>query len=366
MKTLLTVIITFIVCSFTFGQKKTEVADLTIKVGAKKEEIVYYAFEKGDIILFSFTEIDGKKLNELEIVEYPNNTKFQDFKVEKIENKEITVNQRAIYSFRFNNSSAFEKRICKIHIERISPNNSNDNFNTGVKWINKYDTSYSIKEENVIVDYKNINKRRSKRVLISVDTNIRTIIDRVERVHSSTNMNGSNVSYLETQLPANSYIPNKFLPYESTEVQSWVYSISVGNTGESWYKNANSKALAKSSTELGINYGIISSGYGAMALLALEGISVFANPPQGNNVKFRIFTNINGSTITLAYGNSVTAIERIDKYKQGGFSLELLNDNVLNGINVTVKVIAVTLTKVWKDEYYNIVVREPIKDKKNT
>jgi len=78
-----------------------------------------------------------------------------------------------------------------------------------------------------------------------------------------------------------SYTPNKYLPYESTEIQSWVYSISVGNTGESWYKNANSKALAKSSAELAVSYGIISSRYGAMAILAIEGISVFAIPPQG-------------------------------------------------------------------------------------
>ena len=65
----------------------------------------------------------------------------------------------------------------------------------------------------------------------------------------------------------------------------------------------------------------------------------------------------------MAHGNSVTAIGRIDKYRQGGFSLELTNDNILNGINVNVKVIAVTLTKIWKDEYYTIVVKEPIKEK---
>ena len=262
MKAFLTILTAFIAYSLTFGQKTIEVADLTLKVGSKKEEILYYAFEKGDKIIFSFTEIDGKELKELEIVEYPDNTKFQDFKVKKIEKKEINVNQRAIYSFRFYNSHVFKKRICKIHIARISANNRNKDFNTSVKWINKYDTSYSVKVENVIVGYKNVNKRRSKRILTSIDTNIRTILDRVERIHSSTNIDGSNVSYLEIQLPNNSYTPNKYLPYESTEVQSWVYSISVGNTGKSWHNNANSKAIAKSSAELAVSYGIISSGYG--------------------------------------------------------------------------------------------------------
>lgn len=348
--------------SIILGQDMIEVADLTIKVGSKDEELIYYAFEEGDKIIFSFEEVDGKELKELEIIEYPGNSKFRDFQVKKIERKEIKVNQKGIYVFRFLNSNVISKRICKIKISRIPDSIEKSDFNTGVKWVEKFDTTYSVKSEDIIIGYKTINKQKSRRVLISTDTSVVTILDRIERVHSMTNMSNSNISYVNIQLPYNTYSPNQFLPYKSTEVLSWAYSISVGNTGEAWYKDANSKAVAKTTAELAVNAGLISSGYGALALLAIEGISVFSNPPQGDNIKFRILTNINGTTYSLGHGNSVAAFGKITEYNQGGFSLELVNDNLMDGLNVNVKVIAVTITKTWKDEYYTVQEQEPIKE----
>ena len=153
-------------------------------------------------------------------------------------------------------------------------------------------------------------------------------------------------------------------PYRKTEVISWAYSIAVGGSGQMWYKNAQSKTAARSVASTAMSAGFVTGGTGALAVLAIEGFSAFSNPPEGDNVKFSLETNINGMTHVLQQGNSVTATGRVTDFRQGGFSLRLENDNLMDGINVDVKVVAVSITTTFKDEYYTVQETEPIKEKK--
>lgn len=356
-------LILFTIPTHIFAQNEVEVADLTIEIGTKDEKILYYTFEKGDDIVFSMTEINGKELKEIEISEYPSNSKYKNYKIKRIEEKKIKVNKRGIYAFRLYNSHSLAKRVCRISIKRVPKLGESLNFNTGVDWVEKFDTTYEIKTENVVTGYNTVNKQRAKRVLVSVDTNIVSVVDRRERVHSSTNLENSNTSYITVNIPKNQYYPNEFLPYQSTEVISCAYSLFVGETNAAWYKNANKKASAIEVTNLATNIGLMTSGYSALAVLAIEGVSLFSNPPSGDNVKFNMLTSYNGTNYSLGYGNSVAASGRIDKIKQGSFSLKLLNDNYIDAINVDVKIIAITVTKKWKDEYYTVQKKEPIKEK---
>lgn len=346
------------------AQEPIDVAEIAIKIGAKGEEELYYGFAEGDQIVFSFKEADEREVKEVEIIELPSNSKFQDIETKEIKNKIIKVNKKGIYKFRFYNSALLKGRICKVKIQRIPKTLDLADFNTGIKWVEKFDTTYDIKTETVITGYNIVDKQKSKKIIASIDTNAISVADRLERVNSTTNLTGNNIAWVSFQLPENTASPNFYNPYRTTEVESWAYSLSVGNSGQAWYKNANSKSAAKTATSMATKAGMISTGYGALALLAIEGYSAFSNPPDGDNVKFQLVTSINNQNTTLQYGNSVAATGRVTDYKQGGYALRLENDNLMDGINVDVKVLAIVITKTYKDEYYTVQESEPIKEKK--
>ncbi len=365
MKTLI-ILLTFLSVHSTSAQKiePVDVAEITLKIGGKGEEELYYGFAEGDQIIFNFTEADGKEVKEVEIIELPGNSKFKDYESKEIKDKIIKVTRKSIYKFRFYNSALLKGRVCKVKIQRIPKTEETLNFNSGVKWVEQLDTTYDIKTETVITGYNKTNRQKSKKILASIDTNVVTIVDRLERVNSTSKLGGSSIAYVNIQLPDNSYSPNVFNPYRKTEVISWAYSIAVGGSGQMWYKNAQSKTAARSVTSTAVSIGLVTGGTGALAVLAIEGLSAFSSPPDGDNVKFSLQTSINGQINILQYGNSVAATGRVTDYTQGGFSLRLENDNIMDGINVDVKVVAVNLTTTYKDEYYTVEESEPIKEKK--
>ena len=362
-KSLTLVVLTILIASKIVAQEPIDVAEIAVKLNARGEEELYYGFAEGDQIVFSFTETNDREVKEVEIMELPSNSKFKDIEVKEIKNKIIKVNKKGIYKFRFYNSALLKGRLCKIKIQRIPKTPELADFNTGIKWVEQMDTTYDVKTETVITGYNTINVQKSRKVLASIDTNVTSVIDRVERVNSKSNLTGSSVAWVNFQLPDNTYSPNFFNPYRTTHVDSWAYSISVGNTGEAWYKNANATLATKSVTKAATKAGLMTTPYGALALLAVEGYSVFANPPSGDNVKFSLVKGANEQNSTLEFGNSVAASGRITDHKQGGYSFRLENDNIMDGINVDVKIVAIIVTKIYKNEDYTVQETEPIKEK---
>ena len=140
-KPLLTLTILLLFQSATaFAQEPVDVTDQTIKLGGFKEEELYFGFAEGDKLIFSFEEAGNKELKEIEIVEYPSNSKFSDFKTKKTE-KTISVGKQSVYIFRFKNS-AMAGRICKIKIQRIPISEATKSFNTTVSWVTRQDTTW--------------------------------------------------------------------------------------------------------------------------------------------------------------------------------------------------------------------------------
>ena len=353
-----------LITSKILAQEPIDVAEIAIKVTPKGEEELYYGFAEGDQIVFSFKEADDKAIKEVEIIELPSNSKFKDIETKEIKDKIIKVTKKGIYKFRFYNSALLKGRICKVKIQRIPKTKELTDFNTGIKWVEQFDTTYDVKTETVITGYNTINVQKSKKVLASIDTSVVSVLDRVERVNSKSNLTGSSTAWVSFQLPDNVSSPNIFNPYRTSQVDSWAYAILVGNSGSTWYKNANTPSLVKDASKMATKAGLITSGYGALALLAVEGYSTFSNPPTGDNVKFSLVAGINGQNTTLLFGNSVAASGRVTEYKQGGYAFKLDNDNIMDGINVDIKIIAIVVTKNYKDEPYTVQETEPIKEKK--
>ncbi|RZK45368.1 MAG: hypothetical protein EOO61_00100 [Hymenobacter sp.] len=348
-------------------QQVIDIADLTLKLNAGEEKDLYYTFDSNDRIVFGFEEINHKPLKSLAIVEeVSQSTKYEDYEVAQIAGKTIQVYKRGIYKFHFVNASLLKGKVCKIKIQRQLAAGGKPEFNTAVKWIEKTDTTYNVYTKKVVTGQREYEVQKTRRVLAKVDTSVISLVNRVERVHSKTNMDHPNFSLINFSLPTNVAEPNIFLPYRTTEVVSWAYSIGVGDAGQSWYKDANKKAAVKSVVGLTVQAGLATGGTGALAVLALEGVSLFSNPPSGDNCIFSVLFRQNNQTYSLnnASGNSVAASGQITSLKQGSMTLKLENDNTVDAINVDVKLIACVVTKTYKDEAYMVKKSEPIEELK--
>lgn len=356
MKPLLTLL--FLSAMSCYSQKPVDVTDQTIKLGAMKEEVLYFAFQQGDQIVFSFSEVDGKDLKEIEISEYPSVAKFSDFKTPGIENKIIHVAHKAVYGFRFYNG-AVSGRICKISIRRIPADNSQP-FSTNVTWVNKQDTTWNTYTKDVIAGYDTTYRHLTKKELVTTELKEELIFDKSQRVHSRTNENG-NKSWLFFTLPR-----NQLWGYQTTKVISWAYWIGVGEEADAaWAQSANS--ITK------LVGGAVGAYVSPLGKFAAGLIMDMTMPQIGEDVSYAITDSENKDYFMAGMGYNIfdqgKGIVSYRKFTdapmcQGTYFVTMSNDNYTLGINVTVKVSAIIETKTYEDKPYTEQVVKPRYEKK--
>ena len=298
------------------------ISEQTIKVTKAKQ--FYFGFAEGDEIIFNLEVLKGKTIKEIEILEYPSTSKLFDFKSRGVKEYRIKINKTAIYQFRIEGSGLGTK-ICKIKVIRIPGAKETVSFDTSVDWKIRYDSIY-------------IQKYRKD--LIKVDTTFVDVLDRIERVHSTTNLSNSNISKFNVQLPL-----NKKEGLKKAELISWAYWVGVGNEGQKAYEEEKKNFLLQ-------NVSTISSLTNPLIGVALGAYTILVNQPKGDNIKYWFTTYQDGKTYNITSGNSVVSTGRVTNFNQGGFTITLENDNLTNGINVNVKISAVLVTKHYINQPY--------------
>lgn len=349
----------FIWTATAFGQEPIDVTDQTIRIGGMKDEEIYFGFAEGDKIIFNFQEADNKELKEIEIVEYPSNSKFSDYNTKKVENKTISVTKQGVYVFRFKNS-AISGRICKIKIQRIPAGEATINFNSTVTWETKQETTYNTYTKDVIVGYDTTYTQKTKKVLIKTEQREELIFDKLQRVHSTTNSNGNKTTLFFT-LPQ-----NQITPYETTKVISWAYWVGVGEeANQAWKKNAQTiSTVAKGAATY------FTTPLGALAVGAVTDLMI---PSVGEVVSYAITDQANKDLFLADYqyniydnGKGVAGYRKFtnENMCQGTYFVILSNYNVMQGIDATVKVIAIIETNIYEDQQYTETTVTPRYEKK--
>ncbi|MBK8491935.1 MAG: hypothetical protein IPL49_13855 [Saprospirales bacterium] len=275
-----------------YAQTPVTVADLTLKLNAKSEEVLHYGFAAGDRVILSLEMVEGKSLKEVEVMEYPGNVRYKDYEVETIGKRTMEVPQKSILQFRFANADVLKGRVCRVTIQRIPAKPEATPFHTAVLWKEIFDTTYVMVTKEVDHGGEEWQVEKTRKVLVSTDTSVQQVLSRTERVHSRTKIQADNESEVCFELPKNQYEPNERNPYYSSEVVSWAYTITVGESGKQWFQEANVKATAKAATSVAVKLGVVSTGYGALAMLAIEGVSLFTNPPSGDNIQYEVYSVI--------------------------------------------------------------------------
>ena len=299
-----------------------DVAENTVKISRFGEEIFYYGFTEGDQVIFSFEEVNGKELKEIEIVEMPSSSKFMDYKTKRIDKKRLTINRTGIYKFRFANA-AITGRVCRFKIQRIPASVTTKNFNTSVSWKTIYDTTYTTESE--------IYLERS-------DTSIVNLVDQVPKVFAKKALNGNdNKTIVDFSLPKGTI--------------SWSYYIGVGKEGKQAYDNGSNAFVSTGAQS-------VSSlpGYNALAALALYGKNYFLKTQGLDNVKYWFITDLdnvhlfktNRTFKQYKKGDVINDADQMQTPRSGKIYLGLYNDNLKDAIDVTVKVTAIVVTERWK------------------
>lgn len=256
------------------------VAELTLKVGGLSSEELYYGFAEGDELVFSFEEVNGRELKELEIKELPGHSKFMDYKVTEISNQKLSVHQTAVYQFRFYNSS-LRRRVCKVGIQRIPKSEEFLNFNTQWKWQTIYDTTYVPYTEDSILRYDTLNIPYQKKEKLTDNLELITVLDNHSiEVHSKTyelSLTGSNYG-------KNSQETVKIdLPFATSndlkkvENIDWYYGISVN-------QQMKLKLQQTKQNLMGIAGNAASYLYGPQMKIAFEALDDISNDHSDQSI----------------------------------------------------------------------------------
>lgn len=318
---------------------RVEVCDLILQLKGKDVQEVYYGFAAGDQIIVDFNEVEGRLVDGMEIVEYPENVRFREIETAEVREKYIYVQTSGVYKFSIFNERG--ERTCKLRIARIPASDKTRAFRTAVRWVDRYDTTYT---ENRPAAVGNQLVQRSRRILEKVDTTVINLSDKKERLHSRSNFSEDAFTTLKVALPKNQIAEDRVY-----EVVSWVYWLGAGAEGEGQYQEANRAVkLAKSVSNAAKSFSIISGPYGALAALALDGVSFFLPAGKGDNVKYQV--SCGGKVVDQ--GNGPSAYARHTSCVQGEIVFRLENDNLVESLDVSVRVMAVAVTKTYRTENY--------------
>ena len=322
------IITSAIFCTMAFSQQVVDVADLTFKVSAEWDETLYYGFEKGDKILFSFEEANGKELKNVEVFEYPNNSKFMDYETKKIENKQFNVTQKSVYGFKFTNSSILKGRVCKVKIQRIPKDESTLNFNTQVQKIKVTDTVWNQQTKQVVAGYDTLYLDKRRRVLDEEKVYEEQILEKNQKVPAS-GLTNNNKTYVWFNLPS-----NESNGIESRKVIAWAYWVGVGKESNQVWES-NKKIIGSSVDGLG---SLFLSPLGAFAL---GSVTKLALPTGGEDVKYGIAADEDRNLFMKGYdyrtydsGKGTGGYKKFtdQNMMQGRFNVILYNDNVMHEV----------------------------------
>lgn len=355
----------FCLCFSAFCQGPVDVTEQTLKIGAFKTGEILLGFAAGDEVIFTFNEANNKEVKEVEIIEWPSTTKFSDYKTTSITEKRFTVYSPSVYLFRFHNS-AIGGRVCKLKIQRIPAGEATRNYNTAVTWLSKQDTTWNSYTKDVITGYDTTYQQVKHKELLKTEQREELIMDKPQRVNSTTNVNG-NKQWLYFTLPRN----ERGVDQTSTVV-AWAYWVGVGEeAAQAWQKNTQAiKTMVK---------GAASFYTSPLGALAVGAVLDLATPSLGEDVYYALSDERNknlllagGKFLQFDQGKGPAGYRKFsDKGMcQGTYFITLINDNVMQGINATVKVVAIIETKHLADKTYTEqkitprfekkIVREPV------
>lgn len=355
--TFTTILFLLLMPSCLFAQQTpVEVADLSVKVPSLGTQEFYYGFEEGDELIFNYKELSKKGIKQIEIIEYPSNVKYSGYEVKELA-KNLKINKRGIYLFRFTNS-ALAQRVGSVKISRLPAKEETNAFNTNISWREITDTTFTAVSKKELIAYDTTYKLVNKKELVKTETIVEDILNKNEQVAAQTSVGKPSESLVYITLPQ-----NYASALETREVVSWAYWIGVGQEGHQAFE-ANKATYMKA-------LGVLANAVGnPLVGFALNQFSFLPTGNAGSNVAYYFLENQASAEIFvrnhdgggwrfLDKGNGVSGYGKKEFPLQGTVFLGLHNDNFHNEIIVNVRIVAVVVKKTYENKQYSQAVVTP-------
>lgn len=325
--------------------QKITVAEVQLKLDGNKTEELMYGFAAGDRVIFT-VEAGGASLGEVSVLQYPDVLKYKGQNVEK-EKREFTVTTKGVYVFKFVNPTR-GKRSLSVTIQRVPKDGASKNFNTAVKWASVPDTTWAVVGKDVVMGYDSLRVQKTRKVVASEKKYEEIVIDKSQRVNARTSFSDTR-TFVDFDLPVNVITKD-----ESKKVVAWAYWVGVGEeSNEFWKQN---RKMIVGAVQGATSY--FTTPLGGIAAGALTNLVI---PVNGEDVAYGI-TNLQGKNLFLQQkpydsfdnGKGIAAYKRFTDAKllQGKFYVVMANDNLVQPIDVNVKVSAIIEHIKYKEERY--------------
>lgn len=316
------------------AQEKINVSQQMVKVAPLSEEVLYFSFAGGDRITINISEKNGRRMSIIEVSEYPLNTKYQTTKIAQVKIPEMNIPSEGIYVVKLRNNT-ITGRECSLSIDRIPLNEDTRHFNTSVRWVTVNDTTWKSSFTEGIIRYDTLYSRTSSQGVVYEEIIEEYILDKTQRVRARTVPKASKTQ-ISFSLP-----PDIINEKEEKTLLSWAYWIGVDEAGnEAW--EHNSKVISE------VIKGGVSFFLSPLAALAIGAVSDLSIPTMGEDVDYYLtedevkFARFKKTKFdALDKGKGVAGYQRFGPDENRDFNLVLQNDNLLQGIDVNVKVVAV-------------------------
>jgi hypothetical protein len=334
-----------------------DVTDQSIKIAPFKTQEMLFGFAAGDQVIFNFNEVDNKELKQVELLEYPSTTKYSEYKTTKIENKIINVQSNTVFKFKFYNG-AISGRICKIKIQRIPASIELINYKTNVVFKSRTDTTWNSYTKDVIIAYDTTYQQKYRKVLVKSEVKEEVLFDKEQRVRAAA---GNDKTYIWFTLPNNTYSDNK-----TVKIISWAYWVGVGEeSNKAWAQTSKViSSLTKTATAAYFTpLGAYLAGAVTDLIIPKNGEKVSYQVMDENNTKLWLNSQ---QHLVFGNGNGTAAYQKFldNRLSQGKFYIGLYNVNVIQPIDVNVKVSVMMQTDYYQNEKYTDQIVTPRYEKK--
>ena len=336
------IIALFLMTSIVFGQEKVSLTNQVVQLEANSSKAFYFAFTKNDQLVFTLADLKSKDGIEVSVREYGNEVLWSK-NIRKADQFTTNVNKEAIYHFVLHNKSDKEVSV-KVKIERSFSSNAGKKFNPNIKWVDRFDTTYTIENRLVKVydtNYVNVREKEWK-----YTQREELIVEKNQTVSSTYTIGKDNKATVSVKLPDNFKDSS-----QSKRVVSWAYWVGVGEEANEQWKS-NVKLIGTITKTVA---GFYTSPLGA---LLLGQVTELAIPKSGEDVIYKVMDQSNyksfnaaGNYKTIDKGQGTAIFKQLlePKYQSGTFFFHLENDNKLQDILVNIKVVAIieTGTPKW-------------------
>lgn len=304
------------------AQPTTQVADQTFKVDGIHE--FHYAFAEGDQVTLYIQLIAGRRLKTVEIIGLPDNTLFRSYELDTALTKTITIPATGAYLLRVT-EQGMGKKICRFTLARTGF----AKIDTRIGWDMKQQPGFQVLRRQIRTGTK---------------TEIHSVSGQVTVTGSSMGIRNNRTSY-RFELPVNTV--------------RWAYRVGVSQSvQEARQRDAAqfNDLIRKGSTKL-----MAIHPETALAAFALGMAVQMTTSTGGEDIEYALVDPANlqkfldGENKYDAHiWQGAVSVDAQRRYAPlaGSYAFALKNNNLVDDVNVSIDIEAITETPLFEEEIY--------------